>query len=275
MSEPNDIIVGENLRLNNELKELRARVAAFESSRWWRLHPRFMLARLRVRVSRKQNKALAAPSGHTPTTDEVDALTRRFQDEVLARGNFTQDWFTMHIPTWEPLVRELEGRRSRILELGSFEGLSACFVLWRLPDAHVTCIDTFSGLPEHPAYGIETSRLEDVFDDNVALLDGSRVRKLRGTTRSVLPDLVDGGETFDLVYVDASHRVLDVLVDAALSWRLLAPSGIAIFDDYGSVPLGKDPMHHPTPAIDAFLEVVAREVEIVDDRRQLVARKTV
>ena len=67
-------------------------------------------------------------------------------------------------------------------------------------------------------------RLEDVFDDNVALLDGSRVRKLRGATRSVLPDLVDGGETFDLVYVDASHRVLDVLVDAALSWRLLAPS---------------------------------------------------
>jgi O-methyltransferase len=33
--------------LLQEVRELRARVAAYESSRWWRLHPRFALSRLR------------------------------------------------------------------------------------------------------------------------------------------------------------------------------------------------------------------------------------
>src|SRR5438128_1651323 len=81
----------------------------------------------------------------------------RFREEVLARGDFSEDWFTVHIPAWEPVMRRLEGRTSKILELGSFEGLSACFLLWRLRDAQVTCIDTFAGIPGYHAYGIETS----------------------------------------------------------------------------------------------------------------------
>jgi hypothetical protein len=39
------IATSEN-RVNKKVKELRARVAAFEASRWWRLHPRFTLASL-------------------------------------------------------------------------------------------------------------------------------------------------------------------------------------------------------------------------------------
>lgn len=46
------IVTSENRRLNKEVKELRARVAALESSRWWRLHPRFALTRLGRRARR-------------------------------------------------------------------------------------------------------------------------------------------------------------------------------------------------------------------------------
>jgi hypothetical protein len=42
-----DSVVRENEELAREVRELRARIDAFESSRWWRLHPRFALGRLR------------------------------------------------------------------------------------------------------------------------------------------------------------------------------------------------------------------------------------
>lgn len=264
-----EITAKENQRLKNDVKELRARVAALESSHWWKLHPRLALARL----LRQRPTPPAERSVRSGPLDETDEIARRFRSEVIAQGSFSEDWFTVHIPYWEPVLRELEGRAARILELGSFEGLSACFVVWRLRDAQITCVDTFAGIPEYVAYGISAD-LEDAFDHNVALVDASRVRKLVGETHRVLPELVDEQARFDLVYVDASHEALDVLADAALVWKLLKDGGVAIFDDYGPLPPEEDPLLYPTPAIDAFLGLVAGRHEIVDDRRQLIVRKT-
>lgn len=268
MADPADFTVSENQRLKREVRRLHARVAALESSRWWRLHPRLLLVRLRRRPTRAEEPAAPRPSAPATSNAQVE----RFREEVLSRGNFTEDWFTMHIPTWDRVLQELEGRGAKILELGSFEGLSACYALWRLPDAHVTCVDTFAGIPGYSAYGISTD-IESAFDRNVALVDGDRMRKLVGETHRVLPGLVADGEQFDLVYVDASHIAVDVLVDAALAWKLLRPGGIAIFDDYGLVPPGEDPLEHPQPAINAFLGLVKTRTEVLDRERQLVLRK--
>jgi predicted O-methyltransferase YrrM len=259
-----DLTVAENQRLKKEVRELRARIEAFESSRWWRLHPRFLLGR----VLPSQPRQAIAP---TPVAED-DGTTAQFRSEVVARGTFSEDWFTVHIPEWERVLPRFDGRAAHVLELGSFEGLSACFVLWRLPDAQLTCVDTFAGIAGYEAYGIATSELERRFDENVALVDASRVRKLVGTTHEILPRLVQEGQPFELVYVDASHAALDVLADVALSWQLLAPGGVMIFDDYGPTPPAEDPLQHPAPAIDAFLKVV--RVEVVSNSRQLIVRKT-
>jgi SAM-dependent methyltransferase len=263
------ITAKENQRLKKDVKELRARIAAFESSRWWKLHPRFVLARVR---RRSPAPVPDRPKRSRPTT-ETDATAERFRAEVVAHGAFSEDWFTVHIPQWEPVLRELQGRAASALELGSFEGLSACFLLWRLRDAQVTCVDTFAGIPEYAAYGI-SAELEGAFDRNVALVDASRVRKIVGKTHRVLSALADEQAQFDLVYVDASHHALDVLADAALAWKLLKEGGIAIFDDYGPIPSGEDALLYPTSAIDAFFGLVAGRHEVVDDRRQLIVRKT-
>ena len=44
-------------------------------------------------------------------------------------GAFRCDWFTENVSSWEPMMEELDGRGARALEIGSFEGLSACYVL--------------------------------------------------------------------------------------------------------------------------------------------------
>ena len=51
-------------------------------------------------------------------------------------------------------------------------------------------------------------------------------------------------ESFDIIYIDGSHAVNDVLEDAVLSFRLLKPEGILIFDDYrwvGALVRGREP----------------------------------
>jgi len=195
----------------------------------------------------------------------------RFQAEVVERGDFTQDWFTAHIEGLEAVLRPLEGRAARTLEIGSFEGLSTCYFLWRLSDLRMTCVDTFvgsSGLPSGEREG-----LEDAFDRNVELVDASRVRKLRGDSRRILLDLADEHAQFDFVYVDGSHRGLDVLVDAALSWPLLEVGGVVVFDDYRWALLGDDPLLRPGPAIDAFMGLVSVHGEVVYQDRQVALRK--
>src|SRR5947207_14039316 len=46
MDEVFERVVAENRQLRKEVKGLRERVVALESSRWWRLHPRVVLRRL-------------------------------------------------------------------------------------------------------------------------------------------------------------------------------------------------------------------------------------
>lgn len=253
-------LVVENKRLRAEVRELRERVRAFETSRWHRLHPRRLLP---TRTSSLPDVVEPTPRDSPAPEGTLDAGAHRFREEVLSRGAFSEDWLTDRVDRWEPMLDELAGRKSLILEIGSYEGLSACYLLWRLPDANVTCIDTFVAPPD----------LEARFDRNVALVDASRVRKLVGDSRRLLPDLVEAEARFDFVYVDGSHLGLDVLVDAALSWRLVTPGGVLLFDDYTYREQGEDALLRPGAAIDAFLTVIEGKYEVLFRAHQLAVRK--
>jgi SAM-dependent methyltransferase len=266
-------LVAENRRLKFELEEAQDRVRAFERSRWQRLHPTNFLRRIRAR-GRAPEVTRALPGEERPdrvSDAEADGRLARFRDEVLARGTFSDDWFTEKAHRWEPIFRSLEGRSVHILEIGSYEGLSTCYLLWRLPDAAVTCVDTFEGSVEHGP----PVDLEAVFNRNVALVDGSRVRKIVGDSRRVLLDLFADGAQFDLVYVDGSHLALDVIVDASLAWRVLKPGGVLVFDDYDWDVMGDDVLLRPGPAIDAFLGLVNGKHELLFQDRQVAVRKSV
>jgi len=258
-------------RLRTENARLQERVTAFERSRWWRLHPRLAWRRA-TKVSRPR-AARSTPSVSPDRQRAPDPVVERFRTEVMARGSFTQDWFTTAVPGWHAMVAELEGRQVRILEIGSFEGLSACYLLWRLPDARLTCLDTFAGSHEHDYLELEAGRLEAAFDRNVALVDARRVRKIVGDSKRAMLDLLLEAAGFELIYVDGSHAGLDVIVDAALSWQLLEIGGIVVFDDYAWTALGTDPLSRPGPAIDAFLHLIEGKYEVVLDGHQLGLRK--
>jgi hypothetical protein len=166
------------------------------------------------------------------------------------RGEFTEDWFTRHIPVWESLLATVAGKPIQALEIGVFEGRSAVWLLDSIlthPDASLTWIDTFGGSREHA--GVDLSGLETRFRANVARF-GSKVRGHVGRSQSVLRGVAE--EQFDWIYIDGSHEAADVLADAVLAWPLLKPGGLMGFDDYGW-RVFPQPEHWPGLAIDAFL----------------------
>lgn len=184
---------------------------------------------------------------------------------------FTSDWFSGREDVWGSLIESL--RPARILEIGSYEGRSTCFLIERCGasfPAEIVCIDTWEGGVEHDPKTMRS--VEERFDNNVALARKQAahdvtIEKIKSDSRSALLSLAASGRRdFDLIYVDGSHQAPDVLCDAVLSFHLLRVNGCIIFDDYlwAMEPLGQqDLLNMPKPAIDAFTNIFQRKLRIL------------
>jgi predicted O-methyltransferase YrrM len=193
------------------------------------------------------------------------------------RYEFWKDWFITNEPEWKAYLGHLIGRpHLRFLEIGSYEGRSTVWLLENIlthETARIDCVDTFAGSVEHIISQVDMSGVERRFDHNIAVSGaGTKVTKIKATSREALRRLPF--DSYDLVYVDGSHRARDVLEDAVLSFPLLKAGGTLIFDDYDwertDMP---DPLDTPRPGIDAFLAVYAREYDVVHKAHQVFLTK--
>jgi predicted O-methyltransferase YrrM len=192
---------------------------------------------------------------------------------------FTSDWTTSRLPVWRLHVEPLRGLPVRTLELGCYEGRTSVWFLQNVlthPLATLTVVDTFLGSEESGAPPVE--RMLERFQRNVQLTDAAvKVRILRSSTVHALAQLLNENTSvnaFDLIYVDASHRADDVITDAVLSFRLLKPGGLLIFDDY-EWEWGPSILDRPKIAIDAFMTIFQRSFTVVDIGYQVLLKKTI
>ncbi len=135
------------------------------------------------------------------------------------------------------------GLRVRLLEIGSWAGGSAitlCAALKRRGlDGVVTCVDAWQPYDlrgeQPPIYKDMSDAARDgdaykLFRHNVAAAGLSDMVETRvGYSGDVLPSLDRG--SFDLVFVDGSHKYRDVLSDIRLAAPLLRDRGIMCGDD--------------------------------------------
>ena len=193
----------------------------------------------------------------------------------MTQYDFTADWFSSKIPPWQEILSEL--KPSKLLEVGCFEGRSACFLIDTCGaerSIEIDCIDTWLGGAEHRRSIFETGAVEDRFDRNIArakqaakydvVVLKSKQDSLTALATLVIDPLSCG--SYDFVYIDGSHIASDVLTDAVLAFRLLREGGIMIFDDY-TWRLGKenDILAVPKLAIDAFTTIFGRNLQILHD----------
>lgn len=219
---------------------------------------------------------------HLAQKADLDEPARLHMGRLLGRTSFferlphprfrlTQDWFSNNIATWLKVLRPLVGRpRTRALEIGSFEGLSACFLLEHVlthETSSLVCIDPFDAPGQLQA--------ERHFDFNIdATGQAHKVTKLKARSDQALPLLAHAA--FDLAYIDGSHAPADALRDALSVWPLLKPRAIVIFDDYelgASYPPEIAAAVDPKPGISTFLSFIHGQYEVLAQDYQLIIQR--
>jgi predicted O-methyltransferase YrrM len=191
----------------------------------------------------------------------------------MSQLQFTNDWFEATAKgAWDQFIPKI--KPSKILEIGSYEGASACYLIQTLAAVtalEIHCVDTWQGGLEHKSD--DMSAVEARFRSNVkAACDAAGNRNRievvvhRGPSHHHMPRLLAEGKAnyFDFIYIDGSHQAPDVLSDAVFGFRLLRVGGVMAFDDYlwvENLPTGVDPIRSPKLAIDSFTNIYIRKIK--------------
>lgn len=202
---------------------------------------------------------------------------------------FTNAWFASQAQAFfDQIIIGLSPRR--VLEVGSYEGASACYLIDRLAARHeleLHCVDHWRGGIEHQRGGSAETDMRLVksrFDHNTKLATAAARHAVTlkihhdSSDHALSKLLSDGKENyFDFIYIDGSHEAPNVLTDAVLGFKLLKIGGLMAFDDYlwsEPLPQGIDPIRCPKPAIDAFINLNVRKLTVgAPPFRQMLVKK--
>ena len=203
----------------------------------------------------------------SPLPDIVVAerAAKGMPEVYLREYEFTVDGFTQNIPVWKKVLEQFKSKPNiNYLEIGIFEGRSMFWMLENIltnSTAKVTGIDVFLREDIKKTYyaNLELSGLSD------------KVTTIEDYSQLAMRKLPL--ESFDIVYIDGSHVMNDVLEDAVLSWRLVKKGGILIFDDYCHLAYSSHRSEFPKPAIDAFVQFFDKHFEVIHNDYQLILRR--
>lgn len=155
----------------------------------------------------------------------------------------------------------LRDRPVRCLEIGSFEGASAVWMLNHVlnhPESRLHSVD------------LQGDARMELMKDNLeqtGLADRVIIHRL--DSKLLRKHFED--ESFDFVYVDAAHDAPSVLFDVMSAYMLCKPGGLVGCDDY-RLP-GLIDGSRPIEAIDAFKKIYADFIEVTVSGYQLWFRK--
>lgn len=183
----------------------------------------------------------------------------------------------VHGPNWLKWLSPLRGQNAVGLEVGTFEGDSAEWMLENIfthGDARYHCVDSFEGSDEHKLlaargqFGHELSQLEAKTRAKLARFPNAVIHK--GFSQAVLRSMPD---RVDFAYVDAGHSSRDVLRDGVLAFELLNVGGTMVFDDYPWAVMPNE-LDRPKTGIDAFLKAYGKHLRVIARGYQIALVKT-
>jgi predicted O-methyltransferase YrrM len=172
--------------------------------------------------------------------------------------SYTQDWFSQRVADWQRHVLPTLPSNPRWLEIGSYEGRSACWMLDNVPGVQVTCVDPFFG------------DYEKRFDENTR----GRAEKVKSHSLAFLSKSVAERRAWHGCYIDGDHEGKSVLEDFVLAWHCVTVGGVIVLDDYPwQCPPHRAGQLPPGPAIDSCLSIYASRVELLHKAWQVIVRK--
>ncbi|KAI0316804.1 nucleotide-diphospho-sugar transferase [Amylostereum chailletii] len=189
----------------------------------------------------------------------------------------SQDWFSTHKDLWRTLFPRIESAAPRALEIGSWEGRSATFLLDELcgDDGDIVCIDHFDLMRTEAGQERYAKVLSNLTATgrSFRIMDQFSVPALMTLLEENMEAAAPG---FDFIYVDGSHEADDTFLDGELVWRLARKGAVVIFDDYEWSTEPTESRHHPKRGIDAFMVLHKDEYECLSNpaQYQMVLQKT-
>jgi predicted O-methyltransferase YrrM len=145
--------------------------------------------------------------------------------------NFTTDWFQNSSlkGLLLDLVNPLEA--NQILEIGSYEGASACFIADNLLDheeSFLICVDPFS--TDDSTTIVNTSTIE-IYKKNIA--ESKNYKKIKFNQQFSKDFFEKNTIIYNFIYIDGSHTPEDITLDFEYSLKFISKNGIIWMDDYG------------------------------------------
>jgi predicted O-methyltransferase YrrM len=162
----------------------------------------------------------------------------------------------------------------KILEIGSWEGLTSFFILHKLKNATLTCVDTWGGSDEQNASSPETlevlQKTESNFDQNLSIFR-DRLIKIKSTSFAYFNNYSNKNE-YDLIFIDGSHHCDDVVIDGIKCFEQLKIGGVMIFDDY-FWRFYPNYLHNPASAVNCFLKLKKNSYRVLRVYEQIIIQK--
>lgn len=203
--------------------------------------------------------------------------------EYSRRYKFNEKWFDIAIPIWEQVFLHFPNIEN-ILEIGCYEGRATVWLCENVltnPNKkyNYDVIDTFEGSVDES--GMEKTKeklkgenfIEDNFKYNISFFPEINFNIHKGVSQILLPTF-KSKEKYDFIYIDASHRADDTLVDAYYAHKMLKVGGIIIFDDYGwKDPKNLHPANSPQLGIEVFNTIYDESYQLIFSGYQIGFQK--
>ena len=155
---------------------------------------------------------------------------RKLLNESIQKDfNFNTNWHSLVQKNLDPIFEKFSIQK--ILEIGSFEGQSACYFSKKLNQGQIHCLDTWKGDDDLREKNIDFKIIEKNFDKNIKLANEIKPNvnffKYKNESYKQLSKFIAQGKEnfFDLIYIDGAHDSQNVLFDAVISFKLVKGRG--------------------------------------------------
>lgn len=134
----------------------------------------------------------------------------------MAKYVFDEDWNQSFRVNAERLFNLHRSQATNYLEIGTYQGRSACWMLDNIlvhPQSKLTTVDL---------------NIQEEARSNLGRHVG-KVQIIEGDSKIVVPNL---SNRFDIIYVDGDHTAMGALFDSVAVWPRCQLGGIILWDDY-------------------------------------------
>jgi tetratricopeptide (TPR) repeat protein len=130
--------------------------------------------------------------------------------------------------------KALSREKINVLEIGTYAGVSLINIINAIPNSHGIGVDMWSSYNENnflenmDALGVEKSFYKNICTFGLE----NRITSIKSVSTDALIKFIKDGSTFDFIYIDGSHLLLDCYSDLVLAWVIIEKGGILAVDDY-------------------------------------------